>query len=44
MATWIERHANPLEVHVAPITRHAGTRLGPGFVGIAWTFEAGAAE
>lgn len=39
MATWIGRHVSPREVHVSPITRHAGTRLGPGFVGIAWTFE-----
>ncbi len=37
MATWIERHLHPLEVHVTPITRHAATKYGPGFVGIAWT-------
>ncbi len=37
MATWIERHVQPLEVHVTPITRHAATRYGPGFLGIAWT-------
>ncbi|MCK9486564.1 MAG: DegV family protein [Dehalococcoidia bacterium] len=36
MATWIARHAHPAEVHIAPITRHAGTRLGPGFLAIAW--------
>ncbi len=36
MATWIERHLHPLEVHVTPITRHAATKYGPGFVGIAW--------
>lgn len=39
MATWIERHVQPVEVHVTPITRHAGTRYGPGFLGIAWTWE-----
>ena len=36
MGTWIERHVQPLEVHVTPITRHAATKYGPGFVGIAW--------
>ena len=40
MATWIERHVQPLEVHVTPITRHAATRYGPGFLGIAWTQDA----
>lgn len=39
MATWIERHMAPREVHVAAITRHTATRFGPGFVGIAWTAE-----
>lgn len=39
MATWIERHLQPLEVHVMPITRHAATRYGPGLVGIAWIQE-----
>jgi hypothetical protein len=39
MATWIERHLAPREVHVTAITRHAATRFGPGFVGIAWTAE-----
>lgn len=39
MATWIERHVQPREVHVSPITRHAGTRYGPGFVAIAWVAE-----
>lgn len=38
MATWITRHTTAQEVHVTPISRHAGTRLGPGFVAIAWTF------
>lgn len=37
MATWIERNLHPLEVHVTPITRHAATKYGPGFLGIAWT-------
>lgn len=37
MATWIARNLHPLEVHVTPITRHAATRYGPGFLGIAWT-------
>jgi len=36
MATWIERHVQPIEVYVTPITRHAATKYGPGFVGIAW--------
>lgn len=40
MATWIERHVQPLEVHVTPITRHAATKYGPGFVGIAWVVDA----
>lgn len=40
MATWIERNLQPSEVHVTPITRHAATRYGPGFVGIAWVAEA----
>lgn len=39
MATWITRHLDPQEVHVTPITRHAATRYGPGFVGIAWTHD-----
>jgi hypothetical protein len=39
MGIWIERHVRPSEVHVGAITRHAATRLGPGFIGIAWTFE-----
>lgn len=39
MATWIERHLAPREVYVTAITRHAGTRYGPGFVGIAWTSD-----
>lgn len=39
MAIWIERHVQPLEVHAAAITRHAATRYGPGFVGIAWMAE-----
>lgn len=39
MATWIERHVQPAEIHVATITRHAATRWGPGFVGIAWTAD-----
>jgi fatty acid-binding protein DegV len=44
MATWIARHVQPGEVHVATITRHAATRWGPGFVGIAWTTEGADAE
>lgn len=36
MATWIERHLAPREVYVTPITRHAATKYGPGFLGIAW--------
>ncbi|MDA0270789.1 MAG: hypothetical protein O2919_07130, partial [Chloroflexi bacterium] len=40
MATWIRRHRPEADVHAAAITRHQGTRLGPGFVGLAWVVEA----
>lgn len=36
MAQWIERHTEAEQVVVAPLTRHAATRLGPGMLGIAW--------
>ncbi|MSQ42512.1 MAG: hypothetical protein EXR65_05700 [Dehalococcoidia bacterium] len=39
MALWIERHLAPAQTVVAPLTRHAATRLGPGMVGLAWTWE-----
>lgn len=36
MARWIERHTDAVQVLVAPLTRHAATRLGPGMIGVAW--------
>lgn len=36
MALWVERTLHPEEVIVAPLTRHASSRLGPGMVGVAW--------
>ncbi|RLT35485.1 MAG: hypothetical protein DWI59_03015 [Chloroflexi bacterium] len=39
MALWVERTLHPEEVVVAPLTRHAASRLGPGVVGVAWYRE-----
>jgi fatty acid-binding protein DegV len=39
MARWIERHTDAAQVVVAPLTRHAATRLGPGMVGMAWVHD-----
>lgn len=39
LAEWARRHLNPAEVVVAPLTRHAATRLGPQMVGVAWYRE-----
>jgi fatty acid-binding protein DegV len=36
MALWIERHLDPAQVVIAPLTRHAAAWLGPGMLGIAW--------
>ena len=36
MQRWLERELNPEEVLIAPLTRHAATRLGPGLVGFGW--------
>jgi fatty acid-binding protein DegV len=36
MSRWVERDLAPQEVVIAPITRHAATRLGPEMVGFAW--------
>jgi fatty acid-binding protein DegV len=36
MLRWAERELSPEEAHLAPLTRHAATRLSPGFVGFAW--------
>lgn len=39
LAEWARRRLDPAEVVVAPLTRHAATRLGPGMVGVAWYRE-----
>ncbi len=39
MARWVERTLQPEEVVIAPLTRHAASRLGPGMVGFAWYRE-----
>jgi fatty acid-binding protein DegV len=36
MARWTERNLDAHEVVLAPLTRHAASRLGPGMVGFAW--------
>ena len=36
MERWVQRELQPEEVLVAPLTRHAATRFGPGTVGFAW--------
>jgi len=39
LALWIERELAPARVLVAPLTRHAATRLGPRMLGLAWYEE-----
>ena len=39
MQRWVERELQPEESQLAPLTRHAATRLGPGLVGFAWYRE-----
>lgn len=41
MAKWIERNTDAAQVVVAPLTRHAAARYGPGFVAIAWVRDPG---
>ena len=36
LARWIERELDPARVVVAPLTRHAATRVGPRMLGVAW--------
>lgn len=36
LARWIERELAPARVLIAPLTRHAATRLGPRMLGLAW--------
>lgn len=36
MQRWVNRELEPAESVLAPLTRHAATRLGPGLVGFAW--------
>lgn len=36
MAQWGAKHLDLAEVVIAPITRHEGARLGPGFLALAW--------
>lgn len=40
MALWCQRNLEVTEVVIAPITRHQGARLGPGFLAMAWLREA----
>lgn len=40
MARWVEQALGPEEVVIAPLTRHATTRLGPGMLGFAWYRDA----
>jgi fatty acid-binding protein DegV len=39
MARWTGRNLSPDELVIAPLTRHAASRLGPGMVGFAWYRE-----
>lgn len=39
LAEWARRNLDPTEVLIAPLSRHAATRLGPGMVGVAWYRE-----
>lgn len=39
LAEWARRRLDPAEVVIAPLTRHAATRLGPEMVGVAWYRE-----
>ncbi len=39
MATWIRRARPDAEVASTAITRHQGTRLGPGYLGVSWVVE-----
>ncbi len=39
MAAWCQRNLDAAEVFIAPITRHQGARLGPGFLALAWLRE-----
>lgn len=36
LARWIERELSPARLVVAPLTRHAATRIGPRMLGVAW--------
>ncbi len=36
LARWIERELSPARLVIAPLTRHAASRLGPRMLGIAW--------
>ena len=36
LAVWAERVLHPAELVVAPMTRHAATRLGPGAIALCW--------
>lgn len=39
LAEWARRRLDAAEVVIAPLTRHAATRLGPAMVGVAWYRE-----
>jgi fatty acid-binding protein DegV len=39
MAQWVSRNTEAAQVVVAPLTRHAGARLGPGMVAMAWVHD-----
>lgn len=40
LAQWAERRLQAAEVTADAVTRHAATRLGPGFVAVSWVWDA----
>jgi len=44
MGAWCARHLDAAEIVIAPLTRHQGARLGPGFLAIAWLSAVEASE
>lgn len=41
LALWAERRLQAVEVTADAVTRHAATRLGPGFVAVSWVWGSG---
>ena len=39
LATWARRRFDDAEITIAPLTRHAARRLGPGMIGVAWLWD-----